>query len=426
MAPGDMRIEMNHNPVELMEHSLSGNRLELLRLLARQASMLRLPLYLVGGVVRDILLGAAVNDFDLVVEGDAIKLARSLASLHGGKLTAHSKFGTAKWFLPEKLAPETQALHAIDIISARSETYQHPAALPTVKLGSIEDDIRRRDFTINALAIRLDGAHFGQLRDEMNGLSDLQKGIVRVLHSRSLIDDPTRMYRAVRYEKRYQFEIAKDILALIPAARSLVEKLSAQRIRHELELTLDEKDAVAMLARLDELDLLSVIHPSLSNFHASKLANLKSEHLALQNRESRWLLWLMHLGEQEIEILNQRLHFTSSLLKMLLSGSSFYANLNALAGLKPSQSVELLDGYSLRAIETIDQILPDGEIKNKIENYLSVWRHVKPKTTGHDLKKLGLEPGPKYAEVLRRLRAGWLDGEVKSKEEEERLLKSLV
>ena len=426
MAPSDMRIEMNHNPVELMERSLSGDRLELLRLLARQASLLRLPLYLVGGVVRDILLGAAVNDFDLVVEGDAIKLARSLASLHGGKVTAHSKFGTAKWFLPEKLAPQTQALHAIDIISARSETYHHPAALPTVKLGSIEDDIRRRDFTINALAIRLDGAHFGELRDDMHGLNDLQKGIVRVLHPHSFIDDPTRMYRAVRYEKRYQFEIAKDTLALIPAARSLVEKLSAQRIRHELELMLDEKDAVAMLARLDELDLLSVIHPALSNFHASKLANLKSEDPALQNRDARWLLWLMHLGEQEIEMLNQRLHFTSGLLKMLLSGSALYANLNALAGLKPSQSVELLEGYSLRAIETLDQILPEGEIKNKIEYYLSEWRHVKPKTTGHDLKKLGLEPGPKYAEVLRRLRAAWLDGEVKSKEEEERLLKSIV
>jgi tRNA nucleotidyltransferase (CCA-adding enzyme) len=226
------------------------------------------------------------------------------------------------------------------------------------------------------------------------------------------------MYRAVRYEKRYQFEIAKDTLALVPQARPLVEKLSAQRIRHELDLILDETTAVSILARLDELDLLSVIHPALSNFKKSNLATLKSDNPVLQNRNARWLLWLMHLSEQEIQFLNQRLHFTADVLKMLLSGSSLYMNLTALTGLKPS--------HSLRAIETIYHVLPDEEIKNKISKYLFEWRHVKPKTTGHDLKKLGLESGPKYAEILRRLRAAWLDEEVKSKEEEERILKGLI
>jgi len=409
-----------------LESTLSIERIRLLHLTANEAALRGFPLYIVGGSVRDLVLGRAVNDFDLTVEGDAIALARSLASRHGGKVTAHTNFGTAKWFLPKNLKTDVEAHGTLDIVSARSEFYKHAAALPTVEMGSIDDDILRRDFTINALALRLDGPHFGEIRDDLNGMEDLQKGVVRVLHSRSFIDDPTRIYRAVRYEGRYRFKIAEDTLALIPDARSLVEKLSPQRIRHELDLLLEEPNGVSMLARLDELDLLSPIHPALSNFNQSNLATLKSDDTALQNRQSRWILWLMHLTEQEIEFVNARLHFTADLSKMLRSASLFNANRTAVAGLKPSQYVELLEGYSLRVLETIYPVLANEEIKNKISKYLSEWRHVKPKTTGHDLKKRGLKPGPKYAEILRRLRAAWLDGEVKTKEEELRMLSNLI
>lgn len=206
---------MNRNFSELIERSLAKDRLDLLHRLAEEAEARQMPLYIVGGSVRDLVLGRRLNDFDLTVEGDAIALARSLASKHGGGVTAHQKFGTAKWFLPETLKTDHDTL---DLISARSETYKHPAALPTVRLGSLADDLRRRDFTINALAVRLDGSHFGELRDDLNGLDDLQKGMIRVLHPRSFIDDPTRMYRAVRYEGRYGFKIVQDTLALIPQA----------------------------------------------------------------------------------------------------------------------------------------------------------------------------------------------------------------
>lgn len=417
---------MKRNLSNTLEKSLDAARLNLIRRVADEATQRGLPLYIVGGSVRDLVLDRRLNDFDLTVEGDAITLARSLASKHGGKVTAHTNFGTAKWFLPDNLKTHAEAHDILDIVSARSETYKHPAALPTVKMGSIDDDIRRRDFTINALAIRLDGSHFGELHDDLNGMEDLQKGIVRVLHPRSFIDDPTRMYRAVRYEKRYQFKIAGDTLALIPEARPLVEKLSPQRIRHELDLILEEPNAVSMLARLDELDLLAPIHLALSNFNQTNLATLKSDDRALQNRQSRWILWLMHLTEQEIEFVNARLHFTADVLKTIRSAALLNANRIAVAGLKPSQCVELLEGYSLRALETIYPILADEDIKNKISKYLSEWRHVKPKTTGHDLKKRGLKPGPNYAELLRRLRAAWLDGEVKTEEEEEKLLSNLI
>ena len=382
-----------------------------------------LPLYIVGGSVRDLVLGRRLNDFDLTVEGDAIALARALASNHGGGMTAHKKFGTAKWFLPENLKMDHDTL---DLISARSETYKHPAALPAVKLGSLADDLRRRDFTINALAVRLDGSHFGELHDDLNGMDDLQKGMIRVLHPRSFMDDPTRMYRAVRYEGRYGFKIDEDTLALIPEARPFVEKLSAQRIRHELDLILEEPNAVRILKRLDNLDLLSFIHPALSNFSLSNLATVKSEDAVLQNRNSRWILWLMRLNDQEIEFLNERLHFSAELLKILHSAALLNANQTAVVGLKPSQAVELLEGYSIKALEVLSSAVEDEKIKSVLTKYLSEWWYVKPKTTGHDLKKRGIPPGPKYTEILRRLRAAWLNGEVKTEEEEKSLLHELL
>jgi tRNA nucleotidyltransferase (CCA-adding enzyme) len=414
-------VEQNYSA--LLEKSLDATRLAWLHLVRNASTQRGLPLYSVGGSVRDLVLGRRLKDFDLTVEGDAIALARALASKYGGEVTAHKKFGTAKWFLPENLKTDHDTL---DLISARSEKYKHPAALPTVKLGNIADDLRRRDFTINALAVRLDGTQFGELRDDLNGMEDLQKGIVRVLHPHSFIDDPTRLYRAVRYEGRYGFKIDEDTLALIPEARPFVEKLSAQRIRHELDLILEEPNAVRILKRLDNLDLLSVIHPALSNFSLSNLATVKSEDAVLQNRNSRWILWLMHLPDQEIEFLNARLHFPADLLKILHSAAALNANLTAVVGLRPSKVVGVLESYSIKALEVLSSAVPDEEIRNILSKYLSEWWHVKPKMTGHDLKKRGIPPGPKYTEILRRLRAAWLDGEVKSEEEEKTLLNNLL
>lgn len=416
----------SQNLAERLKGSLEEDRFRLLQLVVDEATERGLPLFIVGGTVRDLILGRPVNDFDLTVEGDAISLARTLARKHGGGVTAHAKFGTAKWFLPRNLTSDTKPHDTLDLISARSETYNQPGALPTVASGTIEDDLRRRDFTINAMAIRLDGAHFGELQDDLHGRHDLQNGWIRVLHPRSFIDDPTRMYRAIRYEVRYGFRLVEDTLALIPEARPFVEKLSPHRIRHELDLTLDEPNAVMMLKRLDELELLKCIHPALGNFNQSTLATVKLDNPVLQTRNSRWLLWLMHLTDQEIEFINERLHFKSDLLKMLHSAALLETNLPALRGLKPSEIVALLEGYSIKALEVFSIALQDEEQKNILNKYLSQWWGVKPKTTGHDLKKRGIPPGPKYNEILRRLRAAWLDGEVKTDEEEKNLLNNLL
>jgi len=409
--------------------SLPDSQLDLLHRVADESSALGFPIYLVGGSVRDLVLGRPNLDLDLVLEGDAIALGRSLVSKFGGKLTAHSKFNTAKWSLAKTIFDirnsisdsRISSIEFLDLISARSETYKHPAALPTVKLGTLTDDIHRRDFTINALAVRLDGEHFGELHDELNGLDDIEGGIVRILHHRSFVDDPTRMFRAVRYEKRYGFKIDSSTLAFIPEARSLIAKLSAQRVRHELDLILDEPNVESVLERLADLDLLKPIHPALT-WDVTTWARFQPK---VNSVEERWLLWLMSLTENEITSLNERLKFTASLLKSLQASSRIFSSLSTFIDLKPSQLVEQLDAFPLIAISTVT-LVAQGQPRQMLEKYLSLWREMKPKTTGDDLKELGIAPGPKYQEILSRLRAAWIDGEVISELEEKSLLQDLI
>jgi len=422
-----------------LESTLSSDQLRILHLVADEASQSGLPLYIIGGSVRDLILGAAIKDLDLTVEGDAISLAQALGKHHGGKVTAHKKFGTAKWFLPKQLRTETS--DTLDLISARSETYKHPAALPTVKPGSMDDDIRRRDFTINTLAIQLDGSHFGQLRDDLHGMDDLKNGMVRVLHDQSFIEDPTRMYRAVRYAERYGFRVAESTLALIPEAYPLVEKLSAQRIRHELDLILEEWNAASMLIHLSELDLLQPIHPALTydkSIH-ERLADLHTyrglQHLSpwnitkgeqMNDSDLGWLLWLMSSSREDIASLNIRLQFTADLLASLFAVSMMFGDQSSYAGLKPSECVERLESFPVNAVEAMGYVAKDPRVKERFDEYISNWRYVKPHATGNDLKALGIEPGPRYAIILRKLRNAWLDGEVKTEGEEQTLLSLLV
>lgn len=399
-----------------------------------------LPLYLVGGFVRDLILERPVTDFDLVVEGDAIAFARSLSRKYGGAITAHTRFGTAIWKLEDSKLVSSQVVSAesvnvqpanlptLDFISARSETYKKSAALPTVKPGTLADDLRRRDFTINTLALRLDGDHFGELRDDLGGLEDLQKRLIRVLHPGSFVDDPTRLFRAVRYEQRYGFQIAPDTLALIPEALAFIGKLSAERVRHELDLVLEEEKAATMLQRLAELGMLTAVHPALGWNPAAQARFLKGmasasflEHPA-SRRALGWSLWLMDVPLTGLKAVEKRLHFESGLRSMLLAASGLFAELDSLAGKKNSRCVAVLDKIPREAVQAVLA----GSGRQVLFDYLETWRHVRPKTTGHDLKERGLSPGPAYKSILQRLRAAWLDGEVSTVEEELSLLDKLI
>jgi tRNA nucleotidyltransferase (CCA-adding enzyme) len=242
-------------------NALSANHLAIIRSIAAEAIEQKLPIYVVGGFVRDLMLDRPSIDFDIVVEGDAIQMAKNVAAKFGGRVTVHTRFGTAKWYLDESAFQGADIPEFLDFITARLEFYAHPTALPTVERSSIKFDLHRRDFTINTLALRLDGRFFGELYDFWGGLSDIKDRLIRVLHSLSFVDDPTRMLRAIRFEQRFGFQIEDRTLQLMLDARELLGNISGDRIRHEINLILDEEYCVQILSRLADLGLLTAIHP---------------------------------------------------------------------------------------------------------------------------------------------------------------------
>lgn len=425
--------------------ALPPAQLSLLKLIAREAEQQKLPLYIIGGFVRDLFVGQTGLDFDLVVVGDAIAFARNTARKMGGKITVHSQFGTATWEPDLKMLATVNAgtfkagdLHPLDFVTARSETYTHPGALPTVKPGSLEEDLHRRDFSINTLALRLDGEHFCELADLLGGLEDIEKKRIHVLHPDSYVDDPTRILRAVRYEQRYNFKIAEEDLRLMQAARGLLNRLSGERLRHELDLMLGETQAGAMLKRLHELDILKSIQPRLPWDDAlpDKLESLNLPEpgawkdipglLHIPRRVGLgYLLWLGNLDAAAILELAETLDFTSGLREALLALSSLHQDMDSLTRVKPSQATIRLEEAPLLAV-CAAWIGGSGAAREMLGNYLTKWRHIRAGTNGNDLIRLGMEPGPAFKNLLQTLRAAWLDSEIESADEEMRLLEKLI
>ncbi|MCX6057379.1 MAG: hypothetical protein NTW69_04405 [Chloroflexi bacterium] len=391
----------------------------LLSSIAGQAAAMNMPCYLVGGFVRDILLGKSVNDLDIIVEGDAIQFGESLVKKYGGKLTPHTKFRTAIWHL----APDT-----LDLITARNETYINPGALPTIKPSTIGDDLLRRDFTINAMAVRVDGEHFGELLDPLNGQADLEKKIIRVLHPRSFMDDPTRIFRAVRYEQRYGFILEHSTLRLINSeCFAILNTLSGQRIRHEIDLIFTEENSLKILLRLSDLGVFNRFDPN--------MPKVNEKYLVLQNSIPPaefaisvdrvllgYLLWLLDSPVEVVNALSKRLDFKSELSKAALAMVQLKNDLISRKDFKPSAWTIHLEKIPLAAIYALWLITNEPALKE----FIVRWRHVKTKSTGDDLKAHGLPPGPRFGEILSQLRSAWLDGKVHSFEDELRLLETLI
>jgi tRNA nucleotidyltransferase (CCA-adding enzyme) len=439
LAPPDFRNGAR-NLADRLEQALPPPHRELIKRVAATAVERQMAVYIVGGFVRDLLLGHPSLDFDIVVEGDAIALGRALGKKYGGRVTSHTRFGTAKWFVrnskfdtqdPSQEA-QTPVPEFLDLISARTEFYEHPTALPTVERGSIKLDLHRRDFTINTLALRLDGNHYGELHDYWGGLTDIERGLVRVLHSLSFVDDPTRLLRAVRYEQRYGFEIESRTRQLMDEALPMLEKLSPERVRHELDRMLEETNWREMINRLEELGLLKAIHPELMPPDPGIPPPDKEEVAAYQPpgmlppyRTLSWLLWLSPVSPAKVRTLSYRLRFPAALTRLLMAASALYAELPELTDSSPSGWVDRLEDVPEMAVYAVSLLAPD-KTKNALDEYLGKWRHIKPRTTGHDLKQLGLPPGPKYQHILRELRDAWLDGVIKSEKEESALLERLI
>lgn len=431
----------------LLSSALPSAVWRMVQMAGEVAASMNMPLYFVGGLVRDLLLEVPPTDLDMVVEGDAIALARRLQERFGGRVRSHSRFGTAKWLLSRRtwraLAPgeDTEdAPDSIDFVTARTEFYDQPAALPEVESGSIKLDLHRRDFTINTLAIRLDGAHLGELLDFYGGLRDLDQGIIRVLHSLSFVDDATRILRAARLEQRLSFHIEERTAELIADGLPMLDRVSGERIRHELELALREPDPVPIIERLQELQVLQQLLPNLTwNADAAvKFQNL--QHLlerslwqeALQDESPASVYFALWMATQSAGVRRafmERLHVRKStreevegVVKLVEIACSFPADV------RPSQVEKQFRPYSAypRIILAARAALDAEPAAEFVERYQSDWRHVRTELDGNDLQEMGLKPGPQYARLLDRLLAARLDGEVTGEAEERLLLQQLL
>jgi len=428
--------------VARLEAALPAALLDLLRDAGRSAREMECHLYLVGGFVRDLLLGVPNLDIDLVVEGDAIALAKRLAERHGGRVHSHARFGTAKWMLKsqvpgQKLGPVAPdiGLESLDFVTARREFYAHPTALPQVERSSIKQDLHRRDFTINTLAISLDEATFGQLLDFFGGESDLSARLIRVLHSLSFVEDPTRILRAVRLEQRLGFAIEPRTAELMDDALDLLRRVSGERVRHELFLIFQEAEPERAIARLGQVGVLERLHPKLAygdavaaRFHRLRAMQPVWASEAQPAPLHYLALLVFDLPIKDVEAVAARLRLSreqADVLRELITLRDATVELSQ-PDLKSSRVYRLLQGYLDDAQCLLWVATESDVVRERVELYHRQLANVRLAVDGKYLRALGIKPGPVYRRVLARVLDAVLDGEIRTRQEQEEMAKKMV
>ena len=403
-----------------VEQYLPGQILELVASTSKEADQLGQRVYLVGGVVRDLLLGYPNFDLDLVVEGDAIGLAQQIAKTKAVELVTHPRFGTAKLSCGD---------FTLDMATARRETYARPGALPTVTPGTLSDDLFRRDFSINAMAISLSPDNYGELIDPHHGKSDLEQRSIRVLHTRSFQDDATRILRAIRYEQRLGFKLETQTAQLLERDIPMLRTISADRIRHELELLLREKCPEHAIKRLDQLGALQEIDPSLNydGWIAEKFDKARKLNKPGQLHFLYLCLLVYRFSGEDGARLIHRLNLPRKLACTLHYTLRLRSQLSLLAkpAVKHSEIYCLLHEYTPLAIQANAIAAESSIVCSRLELFLTKLRYVKTSLNGEKLKELGIPAGPELGKILQVLQRAKLNGEVKTKADEVKLALSL-
>ncbi|MBU4606152.1 MAG: CBS domain-containing protein [Proteobacteria bacterium] len=426
------RTVRNKNIKSLMGERLPRRVMSILKEMGQVAGDLGYKAYLVGGSVRDLFLRRENLDLDVVVEGDGIAFARRFGELHPEvKVRTHKKFSTANIIF------EASGL-SLDVATARLEYYDSPAALPVVELSSLKLDLYRRDFTINTLAVQLNPPGFGQLLDFFDGLRDIKEKAVRVMHNLSFVEDPTRVFRAVRFEQRFGFRIGKLTEGLVKNAVKIdaFKRLSPRRLFGEFRQMLEEERAVACLQRLRELKLLYVFHTDLKlEIKDEELLEDLEEALAwhrlsfLDQPVEQWLVYYLGLSDplepEGRQALGRRLGMSRKQRDELENERERALKaMNLLQRKKPAASDIYFLLHSQRP-EFQLYILAKANrqwAKKAVSQYMLSLARVRPELDGDDLKALGYTPGPLFKRILDRLTAARLDGEVLTRDQEERLV----
>lgn len=423
------------------------------RVIFEHAWEMGMKVYLVGGVVRDLLLNRPCRDMDFIVEGSALLLGRALESKYGGKLVKHAPFGTARWDLNDAVegiardaslrTPQdiAQLPHSIDLISSRTEWYPQAGKLPQVRMDGIELDMQRRDFSVNTLALRIEKDGY-ILMDACDGLPDLDHQVIRVLHQRSFIDDPTRLFRAVRYEQRLGFRIEPQTEHWMKPGISKLAIVSGDRIRHELNLMMEEALPWRHFQRAEKLGLLKAIHPAWDQLqeewkaplHAVLLEDLPEQwylelnldHLSLRQLMGYAVL-LQNQDVDSVKAISERLMFSADQTHQLCRFVEVFAEKETLKSCSASQFTFRMEHlhdamlYTLLMLWMDDNVLRDAIIKLHTK-----WSKVTTILNGNDLQEMEIATGPLYARLLRAVRGARIDGLIRTKENEIAYVRKLL
>jgi tRNA nucleotidyltransferase (CCA-adding enzyme) len=420
----------------LIRNRLPKRIQELLVQLGQTGDRLDAPVYVVGGFVRDLLLSKQNLDLDVVVEGDGARFAATFAKEHGCRVRCHSKFGTAVLIFDDGFK--------LDVASARMEYYLQPGALPDVEHASVKMDLSRRDFTINTLAIALNESTYGTLLDYYGGQKDLDDKAIRVLHNLSFVEDPTRVFRAVRFEQRLGFSIGKQTEHLLRSAvrLGLLTTVSGKRISNELIYIMKEPRPLPAIKRLARLEVLRELHPSLTArvdyagaFDDMRRAMNWYDLLYTGQPCDRWLCFFLALtaplDKAGIRQLSKRLQIAARFADIIerqrgIAGG-LLRRLEKLArdGKQPRNSTLHRWFSQLDTEILLFMVARTGreEVRQWLSHYITRLRDVRPRLNGHDLEQLGLTPGPLFRTILDSLLAARLDGRVSTEDDERKLVK---
>ena len=417
------------NVSELLKGALPENLYNLIKEIGKIADRVKLNAYIVGGFVRDLILGRKNYDIDIVVEGDATLFAKQVAKELRAKVHTFDRFKTATLVFSDGTR--------IDMASARTEVYRAPGAFPEVDVAPLKKDLFRRDFTINTLAIKINSSDFGRLIDFFGGLKDIKDRKIRVLHSLSFVEDPTRILRALRFATRYRFELGRHTEKLLKMAveRKLFKTVEGQRIYHELKQIMLEENPLRVFLKLEKYGILKELFPGLNwnryrkdlfervrklvNWHKLTFPNSGTEyHLvyfgALFYREplDRVESYLNSLSFPEKEV--------RKLIWYLRELPQTVASLRRAE--LPSQVYRVLERKDDEFLLLLAAVSP--QLESSVLNYMKEWRYLKPLISGEDLKKLGLKPGPSFKDYLNKIKYAIIDGKL-PKDDRDKQLKAL-
>jgi len=423
------------NVKKFLQERHSPRILNILKGIGETAGEMQVNAYVIGGFVRDLFLYRSNEDIDIVIEGEAIAFARKYAEKVGARVHTYRKFSTAVVIFEDGFK--------VDIAAARMEYYRFPADLPTVEMSSLKLDLFRRDFTINTLAIHLNPENFGTLIDFFIGLKDIKEKTIRVLHNLSFVEDPTRVFRAIRFEQRFDFSIGKLTQGLIKNAVKMefFKRLSGRRVFNEIRLILEEATPAPAIIRMNDYNLLKVIHPSLvldkeliELLESAKKVIDWFDLLFLEESYKRWIVYLLiltrHADTEISEEICKRLELAPRYSK-LFCNDRFEADkcihwLEYNLPVSNSTLYNRLETFKTELILYMMAASGQERVKKAISHFFTKLRYIRTSITGDDLIKMGLEPGPVFRRIFEAVRDSKLNDKIKDREDEIRFVKDFI